>query len=76
MTDEERRLAKNEYNRQYRKDTKNASVKKYSKENVKKITWGFNRTLDADILQKLEDIGKGNKLTYIKHLIREDIRKS
>lgn len=30
---------------------------------------------DADIIAKLESVGKGNKNTYLKELIRKDIEK-
>ena len=44
---------------------------KYDKEHTRGILFKFNKTNDADILAKLDEVG--NKQGYIKKLIREDI---
>ena len=49
---------------------KRASVK-YDKKNTKVINFKFNLKTDADILEKLNQVG--NKQGYVKQLIRKDI---
>ena len=44
---------------------------KYDKEHTRAILFKFNKTNDADILAKLDEVG--NKQGYIKSLIRGDI---
>ena len=44
---------------------------KYDAVHTKKIMMKLNLTTDADILERLEEVG--NKQGYIKRLIREDI---
>lgn len=48
-----------------------ASIK-YAKANVTQIKFSFNNKTDADIIEKLNNIG--NKQGYIKDLIRKDIK--
>ena len=48
-------------------------IKGYNKENSKKITFLLSKKSEADIIQWLE--GK-RKATYIKQLIREDMKKN
>ena len=45
---------------------------KYDKQWAKQILLKLNKKTDADILQKLDEVG--NKQGYIKGLIREDIK--
>lgn len=45
--------------------------KKYDQHNTKVITFKFNKTTDADILEQLER--QDNRQGYIKQLIRNDI---
>ena len=47
---------------------------KYDSLNTKKMTFKFNLKTDADILERLNNVG--NKLGYIKQLIREDIERN
>lgn len=47
---------------------------RYDKANTQKIVLKLNKRTDADILEKLEDVG--NKQGYIKKLIRQDIERS
>jgi len=49
------------------------AIKKYDAANTVKILLKLNKKTDADILQKLEDVG--NKQGYIKELIRKDMNK-
>ena len=49
------------------------AIKKYDAANTVKILLKLNKKTDADILQKLEDVG--NKQGYIKELIRKDLKK-
>lgn len=50
------------------------AVKKYDKEHVKGVYLKLNKNTDKDILEKLWSVDKVQ--TYIKELIREDIKKS
>lgn len=43
----------------------------YDKRATRQILFKFNRTTDADILQRLDE--QANRQGYIKRLIREDI---
>ena len=45
---------------------------KYDKENTKQVMLKLNKTSDADVLMKLDDMD--NRQGYIKELIRNDIR--
>ena len=47
------------------------ALKKYEAANTVQIKLKLNRRTDADVLQRLADVG--NKQGYIKALIREDI---
>lgn len=49
------------------------AIKKYQEKNIKQFKFGFNKTHDADVIEKLENTT--NKLGYIKELIRADIAK-
>ena len=50
------------------------AVAKYDAKNAVVITLKLNRGTDADILERLNDVG--NKQGYIKQLIREDIERN
>lgn len=45
------------------------------KKNAVHIGFKFSKSTDKDILDKLEELGPGNRQAYIKRLIREDIAK-
>lgn len=47
------------------------AIRKYEKENMKRVTFMFNLKNDADILNRLESVP--SKAGYIKALIRADI---
>lgn len=47
------------------------ALKKYEAANTVQVKLKLNRKTDADVLQRLSDVG--NKQGYIKALIREDI---
>lgn len=47
---------------------------KYDAANTRKILLKLNLNTDADILQRLDEVG--NKQGYIKELIRADMKKS
>lgn len=49
------------------------SKNKWDRENTTVVTMKLNNNKDADILEKLQSVGK--KQTYIKKLIRADIAK-
>ena len=53
--------------------SKYESQDRYDKENTFRMTIKLNRKTEQDIIQKLESVDK--KQTYIKQLIRADIRK-
>lgn len=46
---------------------------RYAEKNTRQINFQFNRITDADILEKLDSVG--NKMGYIKSLIRADLDK-
>lgn len=48
--------------------------KKWDAKHTTKMTFKFNLTNDADVLQALDE--SGNKQGYVKRLIREDIERS
>ncbi len=47
---------------------------RYAKKYIRKISLDLNVKTDADIIKKLESVPR--KATYIKKLIRDDIKKS
>lgn len=47
--------------------------KKYDQKNTKMVSLKLNKKYDADILEQLDKAG--NKQSYIKALIRENIKK-
>lgn len=53
------------------KDAQLRATQKYNKANTIQVVCRFNRNTDADIVQKLSEVG--NKNGYIKELIRKDI---
>ena len=53
-------------------EAQKAAVAKYDKENTIRLSLKLNKTTDADILKKLEQVE--SKQGYIKELIRNDIR--
>lgn len=44
-------------------------------QNIKKVSIELHKAKDLDIINKLEEIGSKNKSSYIKDLIRQDIKK-
>lgn len=55
-------MSKTEYNKQY------------DEQHTTQLKLKLNNNTDKDILDKLDNIGKGKKQTYIKELIRKDIK--
>ena len=55
------------------KESLKRAVSKYDKENTRQIKFKFNKTTDADILERLDNVD--NKQGYVKGLIRDDIAK-
>lgn len=53
--------------------TKLKYIKEYCKENYKQLIIRLNKKSDADVIEYLEQIGKGNKTEFITRLIREAI---
>lgn len=49
-----------------------AATTKYDKENTIRLSLKLNKTTDADILEKLNQVE--SKQGYIKELIRQDLR--
>lgn len=47
---------------------------KYNKANTKQVTLRLNKRTEADIIERLEEVG--NKQGYIKALIRADVEKN
>ena len=72
-TEEEARLRKNARQREYSKRTGYASQAKYNAENTKRYVIKVMLKTESDIIERLEE--EENKSGYIKHLIREDIKK-
>lgn len=58
-------MAKPQTIRQERSNTKNTV----------RLGLRFTKSTDKDILDRLEEVGEGNKQAYIKELIREDIER-
>lgn len=55
------------------KEKRNARQARYYEKNAVELKLRFIRSTDADIIQRLEAVGAGNKQGYIKALIRNDI---
>lgn len=55
------------------KQKRNERTYRYLKANTVELKLRFVKSTDGDILQRLDDIGKGNVSGYIKTLIRKDI---
>ena len=55
-------------------DAQKRAVAKYDAKATRKVLLKLNKTTDADILQRLDEVE--NKQGYIKQLIREDIEKA
>lgn len=72
MAEEEKK--KRDMSKYYNTEAAKRARKKYNDANTKLITLRLNLKLDADILDKLDDVG--NKQGYIKDLIRKDIAKN
>lgn len=49
-------------------------TERYQKEFIRRVTVKLNRKTDQDILDRLEEVDEKPQ-TYIKRLIREDIKK-
>ncbi len=58
-------MAKAQSIRQERSNTKNTV----------RLGLRFTKSTDKDILDRLEEVGEGNRQAYIKALIREDIER-
>ncbi len=58
--------------KQYRKDNPDYQ-NKYMKENIKQLNINLSRTKDADIIEYIESLPRGQKDPYIKSLIRKDM---
>lgn len=50
-------------------------ISKYDKEHTKQVKLKLNLRTDKDILDELDNIGIGNKQTFIKNAIREYMKK-
>ena len=57
-----------------KKNSAYAPQMRYAKKYIKRISFDFNVRTDADIIAKLDSVPQ--KATYIKKLIRDDIKKS
>ena len=64
-------MAQNDDNK---KNSAYAPQMRYAKKYIKRISFDFNVRTDADIIAKLDSVPR--KATYIKKLIRDDIKKS
>lgn len=53
-------------------DAQKKASAKYEAEHTLRVTLKLNKTIDKDILDKLEEVG--NKQGYIKELIRNDLK--
>ena len=73
-TDEEKRQLKNQYNKEYSKQTKHAAQSKFKKNNIKRTVIDLHNENDADIIAKLAS--EKNRQGYLKQLIRDDIKNS
>ena len=47
--------------------------RKDKKKNVVRVTVDFNRATEQPLIDKLGEVGKGNRAKYIKDLIRRDL---
>jgi len=74
FTEEEARERKNARQREYLKNTHYAANSKYEKENVKRYVVKVISNTEQDIIAKLDK--QGNKMGYIKALIRKDIEEN
>ena len=54
------------------KDAQLRATQKYNKENTIQVVCRFNKSTDADIVERLQEVE--NKNGYIKELIRRDIQ--
>ena len=52
------------------------AVRKYNDAKTTQIKLCLNNEHDADIIDRINSMGVGNKQTYIKKLIRDDIAKN
>lgn len=73
FTEEEARQRKNARQREYAKKTGYASQAKYNAGNTKRYVIKVMLKTESDIIERLEE--EENKSGYIKHLIREDIKR-
>lgn len=53
------------------KESQKVAKAKYDKKAMTKFVFQFNRKTDADIIERLEEVG--NKQGYIKEIIRKDL---
>lgn len=51
-------------------------IAKYQKEYTTQVNIRLSKKYDADVIEKLNNLGNDGKATYIKRLIREDIAKA
>lgn len=77
FTDEEARQRKNERQKEYIKRTGYAADIKSKKKNTKRYVLQVTISTESDIIQKLdEEKAKSGYATYIKRLIRDDMKKN
>lgn len=46
-----------------------------NQKNTVRLGLRFTKSTDKDILERLDEVGEGNRQAYIKDLIREDIKR-
>ena len=51
-------------------------IAKYQKEYTTQVNIRLSKKYDADVIEKLYNLGNDGKATYIKRLIREDIARA
>ena len=51
-------------------------IAKYQKEYTTQVNIRLSKKYDADVIEKLNNLGNDGKATYIKRLIREDIARA
>lgn len=51
-------------------------IAKYQKEYTTQVNIRLSKKYDADVIEKLNNLGNDGKSTYIKRLIREDIARA
>lgn len=51
-------------------------IAKYQKEYTTQVNIRLSKKYDADVIEKLNNLGNDGKATYIKRLIRDDIARA